>query len=163
MGSLGGAVSYEDCTIYVDASDGSTVLARLRRVLGPGDEGGVLVVGPVRVTGDDNGYVTGDKAHPFDFLQWPTVLECEAPAEARPGAVVDAVALVLEALWEMGFTALAACDFEDELPASGGRDRYPLPPVSAGPPPRRGAGRRWRPLRLPRFRPGGDDRSGRFG
>ncbi|MEU6850417.1 hypothetical protein ABZ901_10895 [Actinacidiphila alni] len=117
---------YGSASVYVDAEGSSRVIARLQDLIG--DESGErhLTVGPVRVYGARNGYVTGRKAHPFDFLEWPTVLECEALA-GSPADVVAAVADVLEVLWRGGFKAVAACDFEDELPACGGRARYPMP------------------------------------
>ncbi|WP_327378266.1 hypothetical protein OG393_32470 [Streptomyces sp. NBC_01216] len=123
-------VSYEDCSIYVDAADSSTVIAWLKERLGPEEEGHGLVVGPLRVSSVCNDYSTGRKAHPFEFLEWSTVLECEAPAGVESGAVVAAVTDVLETLRRGGWKAVAACDCEDELPAHGGRDRYPLPSPS---------------------------------
>ncbi|MEU1436456.1 hypothetical protein ABZ438_20600 [Streptomyces sp. NPDC005786] len=30
-----------------------------------------------------NDYSTGRHAHPFDFLEWPTVLDCQADADVR--------------------------------------------------------------------------------
>ncbi|MFD9247366.1 hypothetical protein ACFV0D_36690, partial [Streptomyces sp. NPDC059556] len=105
----------------------------LRDALGLDKEDGAeLTVGPVRVYGAPNDYSTGRHAHPCDFLQWPTVLECQAPAESEPGAVAAAVTIVLKTLWCGGWKAVAACDFEDELPARGGIDRYPLPSPSEG-------------------------------
>ncbi|WP_351234283.1 hypothetical protein [Streptomyces sp. NPDC002133] len=140
MDSVRSGVSYEDCSVYVDAADSSTVMAQVRDLLGSGGEGSGLVVGPVRVVGAHNDYVTGRKTHRFDFLEWPTVLECEAPTGAQPGAVVAAVTTVLECLWSVGCKAVAACDFEDELPAGGGIARYPVPAVPADSPSR---GRAW--------------------
>lgn len=61
-----------------------------------------LRVGLLWVDGVSNDYLTGGKAHPFDFLEWSTVLECEAPVGAESGAVVDAVTDVLEVLWCVG-------------------------------------------------------------
>lgn len=121
--------SYTDVSIYVDAVSSSRVIAWLRDCLGLEGGGQCLMMGPVQVSGVYNDYATGRTAHPFDFLEWPTVLECEALA-GSPADVVAAVADVLEALWRGGFKALAACDFEGELPACGGRTRYPMP---AGP------------------------------
>jgi hypothetical protein len=106
---------------------------RLRGSLGlVEDDGAELVVGPVRVEGEPNDYATGRRAHPFDFLEWPTVLECEATAGTPAEEVIQAVTAVLEALWHGGFKAVVACDFEDELPAHGGIDRYPLPAPGSG-------------------------------
>ncbi|MCQ4205203.1 hypothetical protein M4J06_003838 [Streptomyces coelicoflavus] len=125
--------AYRDASIYVDAEAAPRVVGRLRDLLGlVEDDGAELVVGPVRVEGEPNGYATGQHAHAFDFLQWPTVLECEATAGAPAEEVVQAVAAVLGALWRGGFKAVAACDFEDELPARGGIDRYPLPAPGSG-------------------------------
>ncbi|MFF5506489.1 hypothetical protein [Streptomyces roseolus] len=124
--------SYEAASIYVDAEAAQRVVARLRVGLGLVEDGGSeLSVGPVCVSGEHNDYATGRDAHPFDFLQWPTVLECEAHA-GTPAEVVQAVTTVLEALWHGGFKAVAACDFEDELPARGGADRYPRPAPDSG-------------------------------
>lgn len=125
--------AYRDASIYVDAEAAPRVVGRLRDLLGlVEDDGAELVVGPVRVEGEPNDYATGQHAHAFDFLQWPTVLECEATAGAPAEEVVQAVAAVLGALWRGGFKAVAACDFEDELPAHGGIDRYPLPGSGSG-------------------------------
>ncbi|MFF7183371.1 hypothetical protein [Streptomyces sp. NPDC008121] len=122
---------YSDASVYVDA-DGSTVIARLRDSLRL--EGGDqrLLVGPVHLSAGYNDYATGRRAHPYDFLEWPTVLECEAPSGA-PADVVEAVAAVLESLWSLGVKAVAACDFEDELPECGGREKYPVPAPSEEP------------------------------
>ncbi|MFE7809472.1 hypothetical protein ACFU51_33345 [Streptomyces sp. NPDC057430] len=58
-----------------------------------------------------------------DFVQWGTVVECEAIAEAIAeatlGQVVEAVGTILETLWNRGYRAVAACDYEDELPRYG--------------------------------------------
>lgn len=128
---LGSGSAYEDASIYIDAVSAPRVVARLREALGIEDNGPELTVGPVRVSGEPNHYATGRRAHPSDFLEWPTVLECEAPAGTQ-AEVVQAVTAVLEALWRSGFKAVAACDFEDELPARGGIDRYPLPASASG-------------------------------
>ncbi|MEV7797061.1 hypothetical protein AB0O68_34675 [Streptomyces sp. NPDC087512] len=124
--------AYSDASIYVDAVAAPRVVGRLRDSLGLEDNGAELTVGPVRVEGEPNDYATGRRAHPFDFLEWPTVLECEAIAGAPAEEVVQAVTAVLEALWRGGFKAVAACDFENELPARGGIDRYPFPGSGSG-------------------------------
>lgn len=124
---LGPDSPYSDASIYVDAVSAPRVVGRLRDALGlVEDDGAELTVGPVRVEGEHNDYATNRRAHPFGFLQWPTVLECEAHA-GTPDEVVQAVTAVLEALWHGGFKAVAACGFEDELPARGGIGRYPCP------------------------------------
>ncbi|MFF6866771.1 hypothetical protein [Streptomyces ardesiacus] len=124
---LGPDSPYSDASIYVDAEAAPRVVARLRGALGLAEDNGPeLTLGPLRVEGAYNDYSTGRHAHAFDFLEWPTVLECEAHT-GTSAEVVQAVAAVLEALWRGGFKAVAACDFEDELPARGGIDRCPCP------------------------------------
>ncbi|MGW7340014.1 hypothetical protein [Streptomyces sp. NPDC054808] len=146
--------AYSDASIYVDAVAAPRVVARLRDALGLEDNGPELTVGPLHVTGEPNDYATGRHAHPSDFLQWPTVLECEALAGA-PDEVVQAVTAVLEALWRGGFKAVAACDFEDELPARGGADRYPRPaPALDGGAVSSGTGTWWKNLIPPGKRKG---------
>ncbi|MFJ6074019.1 hypothetical protein ACIQFU_24810 [Streptomyces sp. NPDC093065] len=122
---------YSDASVFVDAVAAPRVVGRLRDSLGLEGDGAELTVGPMRVAGAHNDYATGRRARPFDFLEWPTVLECEAPA-GTPDEVVQAVTTVLEALWLGGFKAVAACDYEDELPARGGIDRYPCPASASG-------------------------------
>jgi hypothetical protein len=140
----------------VDAEAAPRVVARLRDALGlVEDDGPELTVGPVRMVGAHNDYATGRRAHPFDFLEWPTVLECEAADGAPAEEVVQAVMAVLEALWRGGFKAIAACDFEDELPARGGIDRYPYPaPALDGGAVSSGTGTWWRNLISPEKRKG---------
>jgi hypothetical protein len=125
----GPSCSYADASIYVDAVDSSEVIAWLQDSLGLEGSGQCLIVGPVRVSGAHNDYATGRRFHPFDFLEWQIVLECEAPS-GEPADVVAAVTAVLETLWRGGFEAVTACDFEDDLPARGGRERYPMPAAS---------------------------------
>ncbi|MFF9627246.1 hypothetical protein [Streptomyces griseosporeus] len=147
--------AYSDVSIYVDAEAAPRVLGRLRDALGLKDDGAELTLGPVRVSGEPNDYATGRRAHPFDFLEWPTVLECEAADGAPAEEVVQAVTAVLEALWRGGFKAVAACDFEDKLPACGEIDRYPYPaPALGGSGVSSGTGTWWKNLISPGKRKG---------
>ncbi|MEU7018978.1 hypothetical protein [Streptomyces sp. NPDC046385] len=57
-----------------------------------------------------------------DFIGWPLTIEAEAD-EGGP-SLVEPVARLLTAAWDRGYDAVAACDFEDELPDSGGLPRY---------------------------------------
>ncbi|MEU6106003.1 hypothetical protein, partial [Streptomyces flaveolus] len=97
-----------DATIYVDAEAAPRIMGRLRGSLGLAEDNGAeLTVVPLRVTGEPNDYATGRRTHPSDFLQWPTVLECEAHA-GTPTEVVQAITAVLEALWHGALQGLAA-------------------------------------------------------
>jgi len=68
--------------------------------------------------------------------------------------VLQAVTALLEALWRGGCKAVAACDFEDELPARGGIDRYPYPATSDGGAVSSDTGKWWKNLFSPGKRKG---------
>ncbi|KAB2384593.1 hypothetical protein [Actinomadura montaniterrae] len=54
-----------------------------------------------------------------DFPTWPIKIEV-VKQEAAPSQMVDAVSKLLTFAWRAGYEAVAACDYEDELPAEGG-------------------------------------------
>ncbi|MFB4304701.1 hypothetical protein [Actinomadura sp. GTD37] len=54
-----------------------------------------------------------------DFPTWPIKIEVDRQ-DATPGQVVEAVSKLLTSAWQAGYEAVAACDYEDELPAKGG-------------------------------------------
>jgi len=60
-----------------------------------------------------------------DFVRWPVLIEAEADDPSSPNPMVEVMSRILEALWESGHPAVAACDFEDELPWAGGIGRLP--------------------------------------
>ncbi|MFB7469485.1 hypothetical protein [Kitasatospora sp. NPDC056184] len=68
-----------------------------------------------------------------DFLCWPVTVELDFPPGPVPGGAVALVARVLVALHGAGRPAVAACDFEDELPRRGGIDLYGPGAVRRGP------------------------------
>lgn len=58
-----------------------------------------------------------------DFILWPTIVDVYADEEEGQRAIVGVVAELLRRMWDAGVPAVAACDFEDELPWAGGKDR----------------------------------------
>ncbi|GAA2923506.1 RHS repeat-associated core domain-containing protein [Streptomyces enissocaesilis] len=58
-----------------------------------------------------------------DFVLWPTTIELEGDSGVLVERMVETVSLVLSTLWREGVDAVAACEFENELPFSGGIDR----------------------------------------
>jgi hypothetical protein len=54
-----------------------------------------------------------------DFIGWPVKVDVES--DQPTPAIVDHTARVLTAAWARGYQAVAAADFEDELPDQGGR------------------------------------------
>jgi len=57
------------------------------------------------------------------FVEWPLLVEFDADDGYADEAAVQTVTDILNKLWESGLQAVASCDFEDELPWSGGIDR----------------------------------------
>jgi len=58
-----------------------------------------------------------------DFVRWPVLVELEAESGEGERALAETAAEMLRALWDAGYPAVAACDFEAELPWSGGIQR----------------------------------------
>ncbi len=54
------------------------------------------------------------------FVYSPFFLETEPREGASEDPYIEAVGEVLESLWQMGASAVAACDFESRLPRKGG-------------------------------------------
>ncbi|MEV7755661.1 hypothetical protein [Streptomyces griseofuscus] len=110
---------YGDCQIYLRGGNREFVIALVAAALGaPADDHYTIrsgrMVFEIRPN-PDNGLAE-------DFIGWPFTIEAEAD---DPGPLlVEAVSRVLKAVWNHGFDAVAACDFEDELPDLGGLPRY---------------------------------------
>ena len=138
----GAKVSHTDCAVYVDAQDRSALVELLASVAYGGEAPGVLRAGPMHLAVAHNDYATArSDCSGSGFLQWEFVLECEASPGAGGVEMVAAVTVVLETLWRAGYRAVAACDFEDELPA-GRKMQRPLVPLAAAP----ATGPRWKRL-----------------
>jgi len=54
------------------------------------------------------------------FLYYPYFAEVEAASDATRTVLTKAIGGLLEALWAKSIKAVAACDFEDELPQQSG-------------------------------------------
>ncbi|MEU5400164.1 hypothetical protein ABZ348_12840 [Streptomyces sp. NPDC005963] len=55
-----------------------------------------------------------------DFVWWPVQIELEPSRPEGEARMVDSTRCVLAALWAAEAQAVAACDYEDELPWQGG-------------------------------------------
>lgn len=114
-----GVVDYGSCQIYLRGGSRPSVTELVAAVLGaqPGDRYTVRrgrTVFEIRHN--------PDAGLADDFIGWPFTIEAESD---EPGpALVEAVSLVLRAAWNRSLDAVAACDFEDELPDLGGITRY---------------------------------------
>jgi hypothetical protein len=95
-------------SIYVRSTDRHAVTAAIAEAVGA-SECELLV----KASDDRTASVRSD-----DFVLWPTLVEASVDPP-KPHLVQD-VAHVLAALWEAGLDAVAACDFEEQLPFAGG-------------------------------------------
>lgn len=57
------------------------------------------------------------------FILWPALVELDNGEDEFTPEMVDLTARILTALWAEGQSAVAACDYEDQLPWSGGIQR----------------------------------------
>ncbi|MFE6745278.1 hypothetical protein ACFVGM_05435 [Kitasatospora purpeofusca] len=108
---------YEYCKIFVHGAETARTTDLLGALLGADfdDEDSLTVEGlVVDVLGNPDRLPDA-----VDFLRWPVLVEVE-PLDAPPSTTVALVARVLTGLHEAGHLAVAACDYEDELPWSGG-------------------------------------------
>jgi hypothetical protein len=62
-----------------------------------------------------------------DFIGWPTIVEIEANPDGSNASILATTAKIVTALWDAGYPAVAACDYEDELPWRGGLARLNAP------------------------------------
>lgn len=64
------------------------------------------------------------------FLYYPYYLEIDPQDETEPSSYIAAIARLLRSFWELGANAVAACDFEEELPRLASQDLQTLTMVS---------------------------------
>ncbi|MBE9252212.1 1,4-dihydroxy-6-naphthoate synthase [Dolichospermum sp. LEGE 00240] len=58
--------------------------------------------------------------YPDGFLYYPYSIDIEPTEEILPILYKETIAKLLETFWDKNYQAVAACDFEDELPRKGG-------------------------------------------
>lgn len=113
------AKDYGYCKIYLRGGNRESVTALVAATLGASADDHYTVRSGRTVFEIRNNPDLGLAA---DFIGWPFAIDAEADGPG-PG-LVEAVARVLTASWNRGLDAVAACDFEDELPDVGGLPRY---------------------------------------
>ena len=98
-----------DCDVYVHTHEDRDALAgRLERELGV----------RLHVERNDDRDEVRAREFPSGFLYFQYVIE------AGPQALVERL---LRALWDAGVPAVAACDYEDDLPEGGGYKSRAIP------------------------------------
>ena len=118
------------CTVFVRAVDQEAVKAILVRLLYGPFERRNLAPGNLIVSMLPNSYASDPPDLGDDFVVWSTMIELstEDPGDGRRFVATNAQ--VISALWDADLPAVAACDFEDELPWNGGIRRVQSPPVA---------------------------------
>jgi hypothetical protein len=114
---------YALCVMYVRDTSPEQAQDLLAQLLGAKVEGQTLYLPALSMDVRTNPDV--DPGVRDDFVRWPVLIEAEAEDASSRNPMVEVVARMLEALWEAGNPAVAACDFEDELPWAGGIRQFP--------------------------------------
>jgi hypothetical protein len=116
-----------DCAIYVDAPDREALLARVLETTGGTRAGTTVELDGHELDVDDNDEADPVRRTPFPdgFLHFAQ--RVEVYAAAPPAAAL--VTRLLDAFWGAGWPAVAACDYEQDLPHGGGyrSDAVPWP------------------------------------
>jgi hypothetical protein len=114
-----------DCKLFVDGPFDepelidTLVLAVRGEALDDGVRGsGVELI----VSANDDADVERRKELPRGFLHFGFIAEVYFAPSVQHGERVTTVTGVLTTLWDSGYAAVAACDYEDELPKSAGVD-----------------------------------------
>ena len=115
------ASRYEFCEVFVKNAEQSELADMLGGVFGQKPERGNLDLEGIAIDVLPNGRADGTAGD--DFVLWPLQIEIEAEPEVPGSRVVDVVSRILIAAWDSDRPAVAACDYEDELPWAGGIQR----------------------------------------
>jgi hypothetical protein len=110
---------YRFCKIFLRSADPSEIKGMLASLLGGEFQRRSMYLTDVTVDVLKN----PDAGAEDDFVRWPTFVEVEAGDEAVNESVAGIISKIVEAMWEAGIPAVAACSFEDELPWRGGIGR----------------------------------------
>ncbi|MGW5611876.1 hypothetical protein ACWEWI_38670 [Streptomyces sp. NPDC003753] len=113
-----------DCSIYVDSENRQGILRFVAQsIAGTIEKSDIVETPALKVYVAHNDYES-DSADSSDVVAWPSVLECEQVPQTDEQTFVNAIGECLNGLWKAGFRAIAACDFEDRLPHTGGIGLY---------------------------------------
>ncbi|MEU3189912.1 hypothetical protein ABZ686_04575 [Streptomyces sp. NPDC006992] len=107
------------CKIFVNAPSAKTVINLLSGVTGGTFEGRTMEIPTMVIDVLQN----PDAGMSDDFVTWPVMVEIEKLPEAQWEDYIADIRKTLVHLWENEASAVAACDFEHELPWDGGISR----------------------------------------
>jgi hypothetical protein len=111
------------CKLFVDAEcDKNELVSRLAEITNGAAEHSSVVTkwcefNVVRNSDSDERRTNSEQG---GFLYFPFFLEIEPSDGVEHGVYVTGIGSLLTNLWNSGIQAVAACDFEDELPLKGG-------------------------------------------
>ncbi|MEU9447068.1 hypothetical protein AB0D42_40985 [Streptomyces sp. NPDC048304] len=111
--------TYQFCKIFVQAAEPQPVAEGLATLLGARLRRWVLELPEAVVEIRKN----PDAGATDDFIGWPITVEIDAGPDAADEAIVLLASRILTEFWKRGTAAVAACDYEDELPWGGGQAR----------------------------------------
>lgn len=111
---------YEYCKIFVRNAETDAVRRGLSTMLGSGFDRNEMELPDLRIEVRRNPDHGEPRITATDFVVWPVNVELAAASPDAGPAMVATTTAVLEHLWATGHDAIAACDYEDELPWSGG-------------------------------------------
>jgi hypothetical protein len=116
-----------DCTIYVEAEQPNDDLARLVAESfdgtvssGLGTSTVSLPFGEIEIRRNEDADQERAREVPDGFVYFRRTLELYPLTTVGREVRISFVATLLEFLWSRGWPAVAACDYEKELPKSGG-------------------------------------------
>ncbi|GAA4978942.1 hypothetical protein HD597_000600 [Nonomuraea thailandensis] len=111
---------YDYCGLYLRGAGQEAAIELTAHATGATRNGCLLRIDTIEIEIRRNDTFTHDGT---DFPTWPIKMEIER-GNAPSHQVIETVSKILTCAWQAGHDAVAACDYEDELPDHGGYPRY---------------------------------------
>jgi len=127
MGSAG--LQVLDATVFVDCPAGHDLVGTVAEILAGNTDLDTARAAGTEVLVTTNADADPERAaeRPGGFLFFASVLEVYAAPRALRHERAEVTGLLLTSLWSRGMAAVAACEYEDLLPAAAGTDDRSLP------------------------------------
>ena len=111
------------CKIFIDNDDPDEAIAKKVSLITSGDIDQWTVItdwSEIDIVQNDDFNEIKRREDPDGFLFYRYYIEMEPEENVLRQDYIMKVGRLLECLWKEGWEAVAACDFEDELPRKGG-------------------------------------------